>query len=124
MRWYMSAEPVAERLPEQPRVETGDNECHEIREDLEPRRVHELAHLHAVGREHHERKDGERELKTEHDLARHQEPRGPTFPVQDGDDSSRHNGNRPCDEPPEPGPDTNIEESLHDDLAGERPCQG
>src|SRR3954465_4868733 len=116
MRWYMSAEPVAERLPEQPRVEAGNHECHQIREDLEPRRVHELAHLHAVGCEHHERKDGERELKTENALARHQDLWGRTLSVQDGGDGSRHNGNGPRDEPPEPGSDKDVEESLHHDL--------
>src|SRR5688500_1262543 len=121
MRWYMSGEPAAERLEEQPHIERGDHERHHIREQLEPRGVRKLAHLHPIGGEQHEGKNRERELETENDLAQYEELGCPALTVQDGDDGGGHNGDGAGNEASQPWTDADVEEALHHDLAGERP---
>ena len=63
-----SVRPAAEGLQQEPRVERGDGERDAIREHLDRRRIHKLAHLGAVGREKHEGEDRERKLEAENDL--------------------------------------------------------
>src|SRR5664279_1141551 len=74
MRLYTISAP-GQKLRDQPHVQRGDEECHEVGQRTKRRRVHELAHLQAIRREANEREHGERQLQAEHDLTHDQQLR-------------------------------------------------
>ena len=90
------------------------------RQHFEPHRIGERAHLHAVRREHDERKDGERELQAQNHLAENEELRRSALAIENGDNGGRHNGDEPRDQAPQPRTEADVEKALHHDLAGQR----
>ena len=67
-----------------------------------------------------ERKHGEGQLQSEHDLAERQQIGHAAFPVKSDDQYRRRNRQRSRDQSPHPGPNAPVHEALHDDLS----CQG
>src|SRR5215210_3957865 len=60
---------TAKELDEKPDVESRDYERYEIGKVLQPGLVHELAHLHPVGRERDQREHGKGKLHAQDHLA-------------------------------------------------------
>ena len=110
----------AERLVEQREIEPGDQGADRVADDLHRRRIGELTHQPAARGEVEQREDRERELHREHDLGEDQERDGVLAARRRDQEDRRHDGEKPGDQPPQPGADADVEKALHDDLAGER----
>src|SRR6266542_5909333 len=121
IRLYMGSA-SAEDLDQQPDVESGNYDRNQIGQQLKPTSIHELAHLHFVGRETHQRENRERKLHAENLLTQHQQLCRPAFAVHHGDDRRWNDRDSASNEPPQPGADADVEKSFHHDLAGE--CTG
>ena len=81
--------------------------------------VDEFAHLGAFAGELNERNHGEGQLKTEYDLAENQKRGELPFPGDADDENRGNNSNGASDQAAQPGLQADIEETFHDDLAGE-----
>src|SRR5258708_6812899 len=113
-----------EGLDEEPGVEGGDDNGDGVADVLEGVGVGELAHFGAVAGELHEREDGEAQLHREDDLREDEQVGGAALAVEEYDEDGGDDGDRAGDEAAEPGLEGDVEEALHDDLAGEGSVDG
>ena len=81
-------------------VEGDDDSGCEPPENLNPERVHKLAHFGFVGSEAEKRPDCEAELHTEDDLAEDEKVSGLVFAVKTDDAYSGDNREPTCDQTP------------------------
>ena len=86
-------------------------------------RIDELAHFQFVTREHDQRKDGEAQLQAQNHLAEHEQIRRARLPVDARHDHRWDDRDAARDQTTQPRPQTDVEKSLHHDLAGQRAGQ-
>src|SRR6266568_1651628 len=104
---------------EQLGVEEEDGGSNNPGDDSGQARVGEFAHLGAVACELDERDHGEGQLKAENHLAEDEQRSHLIFAGNANDQYGGNDGKGAGNEPAEPGPEANVKETFHDDLAGE-----
>src|SRR6266704_1805423 len=109
-----------ENKPEQLGVEEEDGGSNNPGDDSGQARVGEFAHLGAVACELDERDHGEGQLKTENHLAEDEQRSHLIFAGNANDQYGGNDGKGAGNEPAEPGPEANVKETFHDDLASKR----
>src|SRR5215470_4453713 len=122
--WSGYRELRTKREPQQFGVEKKDGGSDDPGNDCGKTRVGKFAHAAAVAGELHERNHCEGQLKTENDLAEHNEHVEFGFAGNADDENSRKNRDAPRNEATKPGLEPDLEEAFHDDLPGERTGQG
>src|SRR2546425_1221951 len=108
-----------ENKPEQLGVEEEDGRGDDPGDDSGQARVGEFAHLGAVACELDERDHGEGQLKAENHLTENEQRSHLIFAGNANDQYGGNDGKGAGNEPAEPGPEANVKETFHDDLAGE-----
>ena len=106
-------------LDEEPGVEQGNDDGGGPGEALEPAAVDEPAHELAIAGEEDEGDDGEAELEGEDHLAEDEELLGSLFSGDGDNEDGGDDGEAAGDEAAEPLGDADVDEALHDNLAGE-----
>src|SRR6266567_3426005 len=114
----------AENEPEQLGVEEEDGCGDDPGDDSGQARVREFAHPIAVPCELDQRDNREGQLKTENHLTENEQRSHLIFAGNANDQYGGNDGKRAGNEPAEPGPEANVKEAFHDDLACKRAGEG
>src|SRR6266700_4253537 len=108
-----------ENKPEQLGVEEEDGRGDDPGDDSGQARVGEFAHPIAVPCELDQRDNREGQLKTENHLTKNEQRSHLIFAGNANDQYGGNDGKGAGNEPAEPGPEANVKETFHDDLASE-----
>ena len=115
---------LANGLHDEVEIQDGNEHCNDPGNDPGNPAVDKTAHLGAGAGEVHQRHDGEDEGEGQDDLAEYQQTASAVAAADGGDDGSGDDGDGAGDEAAQPGLDSDFEEALHDNLAGESADDG
>src|SRR5215208_4564031 len=118
------SQPGLECSYQQPPIQSDDDRCNYPGQRGQRSAVYEFSHLPALAGEVHQWNHRERELQAQYDLAEYEQPTRATFTIHRSDEHSRHDGDQPRNEPPEPGRKPYVEESFHYDLPSQSAGDG